>query len=224
MEQWEKAALKYSIEQEKSKYADNNKSIVKKRFERLAGEKVLDMGCGYGYYTEYFQSIGGNVIGVDGSSTMIQIAKEKYPEIDCRVCDITEALPFSNDVFDIVFCNQVLMDINNIDTVFEECYRIMKKNGIFYFSIVHPAFYTGIWKEDAQNFQYAKEISFYLTERELENHFWGETKHFHRPISYYLNKVAEAGFTISHIEEPRTYDGKVQNDDLPLFLMVECRK
>lgn len=35
---------------------------VKERSFQINGEKVLDLGCGYGFYTDYFMSIGANVI------------------------------------------------------------------------------------------------------------------------------------------------------------------
>lgn len=70
VEQWNKAAQKYTEDQEHSEYAESNKQIVKKRFQDLSGLRVLDLGCGYGYYTDYFQSIGADVLGVDGSANM----------------------------------------------------------------------------------------------------------------------------------------------------------
>ena len=114
IEQWNQAAGAYAKEQEQSAFSDMNKAIVKARFPKLSGEKVLDLGCGYGYYTDYFRSIGGDVIGVDGSPAMIEIAKEKYPDSAFAVADITGKLPFEDGAFDIVFCNQVLMDIDPV--------------------------------------------------------------------------------------------------------------
>ena len=90
IEQWNQAASAFTKEQEQSVFSDMNKAIVKARFLKLSGEKVLELGCGYGYYTDYFQSIGGDVIGVDGSPAMIEIAKQKYPDSAFAVADITE--------------------------------------------------------------------------------------------------------------------------------------
>ena len=79
IEQWNKVAYKYTDNQEKSDFSESNKRVVKKRFENLSNQKVLDLGCGYGYYTDYFQSVGADVLGVDGSSKMIEIAKNRFP-------------------------------------------------------------------------------------------------------------------------------------------------
>lgn len=222
--QWDKSAKAYVKSQEYSEFAKNNKMVVHSRFPKLHGEYVLDLGCGYGCYTEYFHNIGAKIIGVDGSTEMINIAKEKYPNCDYKIIDITKRLPFDSDTFDIVFCNQVLMDIENISQIFSEVKRLLKRGGIFYFSIVHPAFYDGEWQIDKNGYKYAKVMKAYIDEYSFIQTFWGETEHFHRPLSYYLNIASDNGFILKHVEEPKSYDGVRKNKDLPLFVFFEYTK
>lgn len=222
--QWEEAAERFATDQERSEYAEVNKAVVRQRFHSLNGESVLDLGCGYGYYTNYFDEIGARTVGIDGAATMIKIAKDRYPNGDFRVVDAMSPLPFEAASFDLVFCNQVLMDIDRIEDVFRESHRILKDRGILYYSIVHPAFYNGSWLADENGYKYAKAMSRYLNPYISLNCFWGETTHFHRPLSYYLNVAADAGFVLVHAEETRSYDGKLKNDDLPLFFFAEYEK
>lgn len=182
------------------------------------------MVCGDGYYSDYFNSIGADVYGVDGSDKMIEIARSRCPDCSLFLCDITEKLPFSSDSFDLVFCNQVLMDIEDVQTVFSECYRVLKKDGILYFSIVHPAFYDGDWVKDENGFCCAKQIGSYIRNYSFTNNFWGETEHFHRPLAYYLNAAAQQGLMLKHVDEPVSYDGITKNKDLPLFFFAEYQK
>lgn len=198
--------------------------IVMERFPRLNGEKVLDLGCGYGLYTNYFKSIGGEATGIDGSEAMINEAHRLYPDCTFFISDITKTLDFADETFDIIFSNQVLMDIENIETVFSECHRILKTGGIFYYSIVHPAFYDGDWLENEKGYKYAKQIKKYIKHYSFLSEFWGETTHFHRPLSYYLNTAANNGLFLVNANEPISYDEKVKNSDLPLFFSAEYRK
>lgn len=221
---WDNAAAKYLEAQERSEYVEINKKTVENRFKRLCGERLLDLGCGYGCYTDYFRTIGADAVGVDGSGKMIELAKERYPLTEFCVMDITTPLAFGNDEFDIVFINQVLMDIENLGLVFSECKRLLKAGGILYYSIVHPAFYDGCWLSDETGYKYAKRVEKYIAPYQFTNEFWGETKHFHRPLSYYLNIAAENGFVLRHTDEPVTYDGKSKNSDLPLFFFAEYIK
>ncbi len=224
IKQWNNAASKFAEDQEHSEFAESNKRVVKARFEKFNGEKILDLGCGYGFYTDYFRSIGANVIGVDGSEKMIEIARDRYPLSEFAIMDITKPLSFENEQFDMVFCNQVLMDIDNIDIVFSECKRTLRTGGTLYYAIVHPAFYDSVWLEDNDQYKYAKAIDKYITPYQLTNKFWGETEHFHRSLSYYLNIAAKYGFVLKQALEPISYDGKNKNSDLPLFFFAEYEK
>lgn len=222
--QWNNAASKYAEDQESSAYAESNKKVVMSRFKKLNGEIILDMGCGYGFYTDYFRNIGADAVGIDGSEKMIEIAEKRYPMTEFSVMDITKPLDFESGRFDIVFSNQVFMDVENIDFVFSECGRLLKTGGILYYSIVHPAFYDGYWLEDENGCQYAKAIEKYIEPYRFTNEFWGKTSHFHRPLSYYLNIAAKNGFMLKEVCEPVSYDGKNKNSDLPLFFFAEYKK
>lgn len=222
--QWNKAATRYMDDQEHSEYAESNKRTVRTRFESLNGEKILDLGCGYGFYTDYFRSIGAKAIGIDASEKMIEIARERYPLSEFLVADITVPLNFENNQFDIIFSNQVFMDIEDIELVFSECRRILKTGGVLYYSIVHLAFYDCGWIKDANGYMYAKAVEKYIEPYKFVNTFWGETEHYHRSLSYYLNVAAKYGFVLKHADEPVSYDGKMKNKDLPLFFFAEYEK
>lgn len=223
IQQWDNAAAAFAEDQEMSEYAESNKAVIETRFRRLNGERVLDLGCGYGWYTDFFARIGANAVGVDGSERMIAIAREKYPSSEFTLADIEKPLPFDNGCFDIVFSNQVLMDIENADFVISECERVLKDGGVFYFSIVHPCFYGGNWLMDEKRRCYAKAIDRYINSYRLTNEFWG-TAHFHRPLAFYLNAAAKYGLSLKEICEPVSYDGISKNNDLPLFFFAEFIK
>ena len=224
IKQWNRAASKYMKGQERSEFVESNKRVVQDRFKHFYGEKILDLGCGYGFFTDYFRSIGADAIGVDGSEKMIELARERYPITEFSVMDITMPFTFENNQFDVVFSNQVLMDIEDIDFVFSECKRILKTGGILYYSIVHPAFYDCHWQKDESGYRYAKVMDKYIKPYQCTQEFWGETEHFHRPLSYYLNVAAKNGFVLKETCEPVSYDGINKNSDLPLFFFAEYLK
>ncbi len=223
IQQWDNAAAAFSEDQERSEFADSNKSVIEERFWRLNGERVLDLGCGYGWYTDFFTRSGADAVGVDGSEKMIAIARERYPNLDFTLANIEKSLPFADGCFDIVFSNQVLMDIENTERVISECARVLKENGVFYFGIVHPCFYDCKWLKDEKGYRYAKAMERYISSYRLTNEFWG-TAHFHRPLSFYLNSAAKHGLTLKEVCEPVSYDGVTKNNDLPLFFFAEFYK
>jgi len=181
--------------------------------------KILDAGCGSGIYTDLFTNNGGIVIGCDGSSEMIKIAKTTYPLNQFDVVDLLDHMPYENDEFVIVFCNLVLMDIDPIDSTISEFYRIIKNGGSFFFSILHPAFYRAVWENDG------KKIKNYIKPLVIEQKApWGVTVHYHRSISYYFNKISDKGFSLTKMFEPNERERMENRPDIPLFLFVEYKK
>src|SRR3989338_6251916 len=54
------------------------------------GDSILDAGCGVGLNSEYLIKKGFNVLGIDFSEKMLEIAKGKVPDGEFRVMDIRD--------------------------------------------------------------------------------------------------------------------------------------
>ncbi len=221
---WEEAAEKYCSVQESSDFSAQNRRLVEDRFAEIGAMSVLDAGCGYGRYTDWFAKQGAKVTGCDGAAAMIRLARERYPHSRFDLVDLTEDLPYQAGSFDLVFCNQVLMDLPEIAHTLSEFARVLRTQGRLWLSIVHPAFYIGEWVTGEDGKKRAKEISGYLTPHSREGDFWGRSLHYHRPVSYYLNLAARNGLSLLEMVEPRSYDPKENQSDLPLFLCAEFEK
>lgn len=70
----------------------------------IAGEHILDIGCGDGVLTERMMAAGASVVGVDASPGMVAAAKARG--VDARVAD-AQALAFGPE-FDAAFSNAAL--------------------------------------------------------------------------------------------------------------------
>jgi ubiquinone/menaquinone biosynthesis C-methylase UbiE len=170
-----------------------------------------------------FSRNGCNVTGCDGSVEMIKIARAKYPACQFDIVNLLDRMPYGDNDFDMVFCNLVLMDIDPIDKTISEFYRIIKRNGLLFFSIVHPAFYLADWEEDENGCIKSKKVKNYITPCIKKQNFWGVTTHYHRPIFYYFNKLSETGFSLKNMFEPIIYEER-KIPDIPLYLFAEFRK
>jgi len=93
---------------------------------------VLDIGCGSGFVTRDIANLTkGSVIGIDGSSNLIEVAKNILKNNSNTKLCIADAqeLPFPNNTFDIVTCNLTLMWAENPAKVVHEMARVTKSNG-----------------------------------------------------------------------------------------------
>jgi len=69
--------------------------------------RLLDVGCGDGFWTSIFSELGFEATGVDLSPGGIEAARSRYPGIPFLVADADEALPFEPGSFDVVFCRAI---------------------------------------------------------------------------------------------------------------------
>lgn len=93
----------------------------------VAGERILDLGCGTGYLTNLIAQTGASVIGIDSSEEMIAKAKKEYPNIEFKNVSATE-FKF-DDPFDAIFSNAVLHWVAEKEKVIECMYNNLKQGG-----------------------------------------------------------------------------------------------
>lgn len=93
----------------------------------VAGEDILDLGCGDGALTESLVASGARVVGVDASKSMVAAARVRG--LDARVMDAT-GLAFSH-AFDAVFTNAALHWVPRAGAVVEGVARALRPGGRF---------------------------------------------------------------------------------------------
>ena len=95
------------------------------------GETVLDIGCGNGFFARDIAAIigpSGKVFGTDGSSAMVNMARDICPDGEFRACDATEQ-PFDDGMFDAVTATQVLCYVSDPENAIREMYRLLRPGG-----------------------------------------------------------------------------------------------
>ncbi len=209
-------------------------------------EEILDVACGEGTGTRHYARCGARVTGID-ISKMLDYAIEleekaklgiKYVKLNAE--KLTEK--FGQASFDKVVCNMALMDIADYKTTIKQISSVLKENGIFVFSISHPAFSwptcasLRIPVDSQRNEDRLRIILDYFDERpNLTRDVYDlpPLLHFHWPISSYLNELAKYNLILREMSEPKPSEELVRkfprhaylDDDIWLdFLMVKAVK
>lgn len=86
------------------------KAFLSQCFSKVENLKVLDLGCGTGRLIEFAN------FGVDVSSNMLEVAKNKFPNKEFRVGSVS-SIPFENDFFDFIFSFHVIMHLDKASTL-----------------------------------------------------------------------------------------------------------
>jgi SAM-dependent methyltransferase len=99
-----------------------------------SGMSVLELGCGTGYFTRELARSGANVVAIDVSPELLEIAKANWSAANVRY-EIQNAyeLSYPDAVFDSVVGSSVLHHLE-IEEAIREIYRVLKPRGTFYFT------------------------------------------------------------------------------------------
>jgi ubiquinone/menaquinone biosynthesis C-methylase UbiE len=189
------------------------------------GKRVLDVGCGEGYFTRMFAEAGASVVGVDLSEALIAAALEEEKRrplgVKYLVADAADMSALGSGSFDVAYCHMALDDIPDYEGAIGEVSRVLVGGGRFVAVIQHPCFsvrsmderMVGGWetrlREDgAKEYLYYR-VEDYLT-RHSHQHEWKHdrltgsfvTTGFHRTLSDYVNALVRNGLAIVGLEEP----------------------
>ncbi|WP_048143577.1 class I SAM-dependent methyltransferase [Methanosarcina horonobensis] len=231
---WDIVAEKYCAEnrQEKNFHSQIYLAAVNELLGSVNGKRILDAGCGDGFFSLELAQKGALVTAIDGSDAMLNIAKRKHAHDNLQYLnmDLTKKLTFEDKFFDIVVANMSLMDIPEIELFIFEVSRVLKKPGIFVFSITHPCFFLSDWEEDENKTKMYKKIENYLDERVEELNFWGKTLHYHRPLSKYMAAIERAKMCVNSFREPvpskeliDLYPEQEYHYRIPSFLVIRAK-
>lgn len=114
----------------------------------LAGESVVDIGCGTGRVTaalaEQYQA---EVLGVDPSAEMVEIARARLRAHAGVVQGRAEQLPCSDQAFERAVAHLVVHLVDRRQAL-GEVHRALKPGGRFVICTVDPEFATEFWLAD----------------------------------------------------------------------------
>jgi SAM-dependent methyltransferase len=215
-----------------------------------SGHRYLDIACGNGLTSRRLAALGAQVTAFDFSSNLIEKARVRENpggRIDYHVVDATDEhslLSLGENSFDAALSNMALFDMANIEVLFRVLPRLLKPDGIFVFSLMHPCFnnsssvHTLEESDDGEiKIVYSVKVSRYMTTYHalgvaLRNQPQPQM-YFERPLQYYLNLGFQNGFVVDGFEErafppdgpqtsPLGWGGKFS--EIPPALIARLRK
>jgi ubiquinone/menaquinone biosynthesis C-methylase UbiE len=209
------------------------------------GECVFDLACGQGYFANIFAQAGAKVVASDLSKRLIERArKDSDKSISYYIAPAHKA-PFLKDAsVDTIVIILAIQNIENVNDVFAECKRVLKKDGRLIIVLNHPAFRvpqgSDWYFHDATQYRivgkYMSESKIVIDmtpgEKNLKKKI--KTISFHRPLQYYVKLFAKNGLAITRLEEwishkksqkgPRQSAEDTARKEIPMFMCIEVRR
>lgn len=203
----------------------------------LAGKKILDLGCGFGWHCRYAVEQGAaQAIGIDLSEKMLEKARQTAADPRITYCRrAIEEADFDEGQFDLVLSSLALHYVADYQGLCRRVRRWLAPGGRFVFSVEHPVF-TAYGNQDwiyDQKGQIAHwPVDRYYEERPRQAVFLGETMtKYHRTLETYLSALLENGFAVVGLAEARPSPQQISADPAmaqelrrPMMLLVSSKK
>ncbi len=92
---------------------------------------VLDLGCGTGNDTSYLTEKGFKVLACDYSEVALDKIKNSFDNVETKLLDISQPLPFADNSFDLIVADLSLhyFDEKTTMSIMQEIKRILNTNG-----------------------------------------------------------------------------------------------
>ena len=164
----------------------------------VEGKRVLDAGCGPGVYAEWLVEHRAEVVGLDVSPKMVELARGRLRQRAVIMqANLEEPLDFLEaDSFDVIVSALALDYVRDWNAVFKEFFRVLRAPGYFLFSAGHPFddFYE---HHPSGNY-------FDVEQVEMKFNFGVRVRvpYYRRPLSAMLDPLLEAGFRLERLVEP----------------------
>jgi 2-polyprenyl-6-hydroxyphenyl methylase/3-demethylubiquinone-9 3-methyltransferase len=108
---------------------------------RLAGKRVVDVGCGGGILTEGMARLGTQVTGIDVGEAPLTVARlhlyKSGLQVDYRHLTAEELAEQEPEGFDVITCMEMLEHVPDPASVVRACGRLMKPGGHVFFSTLN---------------------------------------------------------------------------------------
>jgi ubiquinone/menaquinone biosynthesis C-methylase UbiE len=200
----------------------------------VAGNDVVELGCGGGQCSVALAERGATVTGVDIAAEQLGFARdlavERGVNVEFLQGDITD-LGLADASFDLAFNAWVFQWVGDLNAAFAEARRVLRPGGRFVFSTPHAAY------ELADPDSTRVEESYFDTGRHVTSHEGvdaEEVTYRHR-VSDVYNALVDAGFRVERLHEPGSDDPADYEEGpwgcmtpelmskLPTTLVVEAR-
>lgn len=208
-------------------YLTPTKIVPKHWFGGLQGKKVLGLASGGGQQMPIFTALGASCTVLDYSEEQCNsekmVAQREGYEIEILRADMTKPLPFADESFDLIFHPVSNCYVEEVEPIFRECYRILKKGGIFLGGYDIGINY--LFDEEEKEVKYSLPFNPLKNPQQYEDLIRDDMGiQFSHTLEEQIGGQLKAGFTLTDLYEDTNGEGNLHEKNVPSFVATRCIK
>jgi len=196
-------------------------------FGELKGKKLLGLASGGGQQIPIFAALGAECTVLDYSEHQCEserlVAQREGYQVQIIQGDMTKRLPFEEEAFDIIFHPVSNCYVEDVKSIFKECYRVLKKGGILLCGLDNGMNF--IFDDDETTVKYTLPFNPLKDEKLYEDSVkndWGIQ--FSHTFEEQIGGQLEAGFILTNVYEDTNGAGNLHEHNVPSFWVTRAVK
>ena len=154
--------------------------------DALSVGRALDACCGTGRHAAHLAERGWDVLGVDATQEMLEVARAKAPGARFEQGDVLD-LPLPDDTVDLAVCSLALTHVPDLGAAVAEMARVVRPGGTVVLADIHPVF---VLLGGTAAFPHGGGLA--------------HVRNLHHPVGRYVRAVLDAGLEVADCVEVPT--------------------
>ena len=196
-------------------------------FGDLKGKKVLGLASGGGQQLPIFTALGAECTLLDYSARQCE-SERMVADRECYTVriiqgDMTQRLPFEDESFDLIFHPVSNCYVEQVEPIFQECYRVLKKGGALLggYDIGINYIFDDAEERLAHPLPFNPLKDRQLYEDSIKND-WGIQ--FSHTLEEQIGGQLKAGLRLTHLYEDTNGEGRLHEYHIPTFAAIRAVK
>lgn len=210
--------------------------VLRGMLPALAGQSVLDLGCGFGWFCRFVAGEGAaGVLGVDVSEKMLERARRETTNsrVAYERADLESYAP-PVAAFDLAYSSFAFHYVADLAGLFGRVHAVLKPGGSLVCSVEHPIMTAPArqeWLTDADGRATWPVNGYHDEGRRVSNWLAEGVVKRHRTIATYLDLLLGAGFRLDRLvewapspEQVAAEPGWAKERERPFFLLIAASR
>ena len=197
------------------------KTVPQEWFGDIKGKKLLGLASGGGQQMPVFCAAGADCTVMDLSDRQLEsermVSEREGYAISMVKADLTERFPFDDETFDIIFHPVSNCYIKDVQHVWNECFRVLKRGGILLAGMDNG--FNFLFDDEGTEVKYTLPFDPLSNPEQMKDlQDTDSGVQFSHTLEEQLGGQLRAGFVLTNLYEDTNGEGKLHEHNVPCYI------